>query len=198
MASFSQKVGYSVWGGCIAAGTTLGLFAAEQEPVTAEYQATIAQIDRAEELGLEHDLNYDRVVLELGEGCFALVNQYLPEGPLEETPESDIVDDVLQSSTQPCGENATEARRNVRELFDADQKVRDNHDRTVALEREAEELQTNPPSEEVAPAAAVAIGLGGGVVVGAIFGFFASVIVADFSYRYDEEILFEKVLDKIL
>lgn len=107
--------------------TSLGFFWgrvdawADQEPARAERK--IAQIDEditTEAAAVdEAQYNYERVRANIGEGCVALVERYLPGNVLEETPEDTMVADINTGSNAACGEDPVDIRTNIRNIFAA-------------------------------------------------------------------------------
>lgn len=117
------------------------LFAADKSDnvYVSEYQSDVAtaqaDLDSAQQSGLEADLNYDRVNDNLGEACSSFLGRYMPDitiewtdsgaefldvvgGPLKDTPEDSIIYDAINTPNQPCGERPSDIREDFRSLVD--------------------------------------------------------------------------------
>lgn len=194
MPSVSQKIGFGVWGACAVLGPFAGALVGPN--VETDQIANYEQrIEQADEHALELDLDREEVILELGESCFALLRQYEPGEELAGTSETDIVGDLLQWPSQPCGTTAVEARGNVRSLFHANQEIHDTAVRKTNLEEaktEVEALANDSLPEDFGDMLG---GLGAGIGVGVVAALVASSIAGRIR---DEETIGDVVCDVIL
>lgn len=124
-----------------------------------------AQISELEEVVLQDDLNLDRTISRLGEGCVNLVENYLPSGPLADTPEDTVVSDLLNSRTQPCGSDATEVRVEIRDYFTKQEELDTDKNTLEGLRADLPRLEQHA-KDDYEERNYVLLGLAGGVVVG--------------------------------
>lgn len=170
--SKANRAGWVTLGLVAGAGTLLGVGAGEalHNDRQGEITAVDHRITQIEEGFLGADLEADELELRLGEGCFALLGDYGPDGPLAATEEDSIVDDLLRAPNAPCGESPTEVRGDVRAYLDATSAIPDGEARITELEADKEELR----DEE---ADARGLDRFGGGVAGAVIGIVGGFII---------------------
>lgn len=131
-----EAAGIVVFSACLGLGAFLGSYVGEG--VNNDHKAQIEEIndDIANIEGgfLDADLEADRMEVRLGEGCLALMSDYGPDGRLEDTDESIIVDDLLHAPTTPCGTVPTEVRADTREYIETAFAIPNGQERIAQLE----------------------------------------------------------------
>lgn len=118
----------------IIAGAGLGVDTIYDAVESSRASTANSQLDEASEAALEADLTFDRATQDLGEACVTKVEVYVDGASLADTPEGEIVTDLVSSPTQPCGEDPTEVRNQVRTFMTA-------HDELSAVNAEYDSAQ---------------------------------------------------------
>lgn len=174
-----ERTANLITGAAVAGITGLGLYVggaageAVHDDAYKELEANRSAVEHIQEGYLDQDLELDRIEIQLGEGCIALLRHYGPEGPLVDADEDTVVNDLITDPETPCGDSPTTVRTDARQYLDAAYAIPDAQAREARLDEEAAEIESDIQNKEE---------IVWGLIVGGVTGLMASVFVGLFMY----------------
>lgn len=176
-----------------------GNLSSAQERIEQEQENHTQRLENRENSALEADANLDRLRVNLGEGCVALVERYMSGRELANTSEDQIVTDLSNNDSQPCGANPTEVRSNVRNLFQTEARAYATgqslaEEQAVEIDTDTAELEEDLAHKEWK--SGLVFGAWAGALIGAVAGMRKRIVLgmskADFAKNRLNRYIFKR------